>query len=153
MFIFTNGDRDMAFVFEENVEELFILDADGKGMPKVNRAKVREMAERSHNYIKLVEASGGNKHSAELDVNDAVVEMLTKIMLSELKDNATTFNSTFTEEKLAITFHESDKADAEQYKKIEQEHQAARDTAMSYNAISWLVAIAGVLLFAGFLFS
>jgi hypothetical protein len=66
-------------------KSFFILDADGKGMPKVNRAKIREMAERSHNYIKLVEASGGNKHSAELDVNDAVVEMLTKIMLSELK--------------------------------------------------------------------
>lgn len=153
MFIFTNGDRGMNFSLDYDVSELFVSSESNGNVVKVNRLKAREIALKKYNYVKEVEASGGNKHAAELDVQDAVVDLLTNIGLSEHKDMVELFNSVLLEETLALTMLDADKKQFEFEEKIKVIESEAIESATMTTAISWVIAVAVVLVFAGFLFS
>ncbi|WP_428945488.1 hypothetical protein ACQK5W_05365 [Pantoea sp. FN060301] len=142
----------MEFKYDEDLASLFIADSNGN-VTRVNRGKARSLAEQVHNYIKAVESSGGNKHAAELDVSDATVELLTKIMKSEYSSMTQEFNTALTDEKLALTMFELDKSQEEHAKNLEKKEEEAKTSAGVYTAMSWIVALAAVLIFAGFLFS
>lgn len=142
----------MEFKYDEDVADLFVTDSNGS-VTRVNRGKARSLAEQAHNYINAAESSGGNKHAAELDVSDATVELLTKIMKSEYSSMTHDFNTALTDEKLAITMFELDKSQEEHAKNLEKIEKDAKNTSGAYTAMSWIVALAAVLIFAGFLFS
>lgn len=149
----TSGDRDMVFSLDYDVSDLFVSSESNENVMKVNRLKAREIALKKYNYVKDVEASGGNKHAAELDVQDAVVELLTKIGLSEQKDMVELFNSVLLEETVALTMLDADKKQSEFEEKIKVIEDEAKESATMTAAISWIIAAAVVLVFAGFLFS
>lgn len=136
-----------------DVSDLFVSSESNENVMKVNRLKAREIALKKYNYVKDVEASGGNKHAAELDVQDAVVELLTKIGLSEQKDMVELFNSVLLEETVALTMLDADKKQSEFEEKIKVIEDEAKESATMTAAISWIIAAAVVLVFAGFLFS
>ncbi|WP_312384566.1 hypothetical protein [Atlantibacter subterraneus] len=142
----------MAFEFKEEVTDLFIINGISEGFHKVNRLKARELAERSHAFVKSVEETGGNKHAAELEANEAVVDLLTKIMLSDFKDYATDFNSVYSDEKLALAFHDLDKAEANHAEKIKKIEEEAKESAANHTVLAWIASIVIILFIAGFLF-
>ncbi|HEB5085585.1 TPA: hypothetical protein R0F17_003830 [Klebsiella pneumoniae] len=143
----------MVFSLDYDVSDLFVSSESNENVMKVNRLKAREIALKKYNYVKDVEASGGNKHAAELDVQDAVVELLTKIGLSEQKDMVELFNSVLLEETVALTMLDADKKQSEFEEKIKVIEDEAKESATMTAAISWIIAAAVVLVFAGFLFS
>lgn len=143
----------MVFSLDYDVSDLFVSSERNENLVKVNRLKAREIALKKYNYVKDVEASGGNKHAAELDVQDAVVELLTKIGLSEQKDMVELFNSVLLEETVALTMLDADKKQSEFEEKIKVIEDEAKESATMTTAISWIIAAAVVLVFAGFLFS
>ncbi|HIE4598261.1 hypothetical protein ACIAGK_26785 [Klebsiella quasipneumoniae subsp. similipneumoniae] len=143
----------MTFSLDYDVSELFVNSESMENVVKVNRLKAREIALKKYNYVKEIEGSGGNKHAAELDVQDAVVELLTKIGLSEHKAMVELFNSVLLEETLALTMLDADKKQSQFEEKIKLIEDEAKDSATMTTAISWIIAAAVVLVFAGFLFS
>ncbi|EPV1493088.1 hypothetical protein ACV2MU_000355 [Klebsiella pneumoniae] len=143
----------MVFSLDYDVSDLFVSSESNENVMKVNRLKAREIALKKYNYVKDVEASGGNKHAAELDVQDAVAELLTKIGLSEQKDMVELFNSVLLEETVALTMLDADKKQSEFEEKIKVIEDEAKESATMTAAISWIIAAAVVLVFAGFLFS
>lgn len=149
----TSGDMDMTFSLDYDVSELFVNSESMENVVKVNRLKAREIALKKYKYVKDIEDSGGNKHAAELDVQDAVVELLTKIGLSEHKAMVELFNSVLLEETLALTMLDADKKQSQFEEKIKLIEDEAKDSATMTTAISWIIAAAVVLVFAGFLFS
>ena len=142
----------MDFSLDYNVSELFVNSENNENVVKVNRPKAREIALKKHNYVKEVEVAGGNKHAAELDAQDAVVELLTKIRLSEHGSMMELFNSVLLEETIALSMLESDKQQADFENKIKEIEENGKESATMTTAASWIIA-AAVLLFAGFLFS
>lgn len=143
----------MDFSLDYNVSELFVNSENNENVVKVNRPKAREIALKTHNYVKEVEAAGGNKHAAEFDAQDAVVELLTKIRLSEHSSMMEIFNSVLLEETIALSMLESDKQQSDFENKINEIEKNAKESATMTAAVSWVIAAAAVLLFAGFLFS
>lgn len=144
---------DMDFSLDYSVSDLFISSENNESLLNVNRLKAREIALKKHKYIKDVESAGGNKHAAELDVQDAIVGLLTKIKLSEYGSMMEAFNSVILEETIAITMLECDKQQVDFDEKIKGIEKKARESATMTTAISWIIAAAAVLLFAGFIFS
>lgn len=143
----------MGFSLDYNVSELFVNSENNENVVKVNRPKAREIALKKHNYVKGIEAAGGNKHAAELDAQDAVVELLTKIRLSEHGSMMELFNSVLLEETMALSMLESDKQQSDYEEKIKQIEENSKQSATMSTAVSWIIAAAAVLLFAGFLFT
>lgn len=143
----------MDFSLDYSVSELFVNSENNGNTVKVSRPKAREIALKKHNYIKEVEAAGGNKHAAELDAQDAIVELLTKIGLSEHGSMMELFNSVLLEETIALSMLESDKHQSDFEEKIKVIENEAKDSSTMTTAVSWIITVAAVLLFAGFLFS
>lgn len=63
------------------------------------------------------------------------------------------FNSVLLEETLALTMLDADKKQSQFEEKIKLIEDEAKDSATMTTAISWIIAAAVVLVFAGFLFS
>ena len=143
----------MDFSLDYNVSELFVNSENNGNVVNINRPKAREIALKKHNYVKEVEAAGGNKHAAELDTQDAIVDLLTKIRLSEYGSMMELFNSVLLEETMALSMLESDKQQSDYKEKIKQIEENAKQSATMSTAVSWIIAAAAVLLFAGFLLS
>ncbi|MEQ9830549.1 hypothetical protein [Pectobacterium versatile] len=143
----------MDFSLDYDVSDLFVSSESNENVVKVNRLKAREIALKKYNYVKDAEAAGGNKHAAELDVQDAVVELLTKIKLSEHESMMESFSSVILEEALALTMLDADKKQSEFEEKIKTIEDEVKDSATMSAAISWVIVAAVVLLFMGFLFS
>ncbi|WP_036645343.1 hypothetical protein [Pantoea sp. A4] len=143
----------MGFSFNEEVRDLFIKDGVSEGVHKVNRAAAREMAKKAFDYVNSVEASGGNKHAAELDIGDAMVEIYTRINLSEFVDYVESFSQAITDEKTALTMHELDKASESHRKNIAKIESDAKESAFNQAVLSWGAAIIGLIIFCMFLFS
>lgn len=143
----------MTIAFNEEPAELFIVD-EAKNVPvRVNRAKAREINHKGRAYINSVEETGGNRHAAELNVHDATVELLTRIMLSEFEPYVKDFSSALQDENVAYANHELDKIAQEHERNISKIKDEAKQQASNYTAITWILSIAAVLLFAGYLFS
>lgn len=140
----------MSFVFDANIDEFFTEIQSAKGKFKVNRSKVRLLAEKYHEYIKSIESSGGNKHAAELDVHDATVDILTKIMTSNHAELATDFSNILTEEKLALTNYDFDKSEKERHEKLKEIEKEASKKPDILRALPWIAALFVVLLLLGF---
>lgn len=143
----------MSFSLDYDISDLFVSDDNNEKVFKVNRLKVREIALKTNNYIKDVEATGGNKHAAELDTRDAVVGLLTKIGLSEYNSMVELFNSVLLEETTAIAMLEFDKQQIDFENKIKQIEDDAKNSASMTTVVSWVVAAVAVLLFAVVLLS
>ena len=134
-----------------NVDDFFKEIEGTEGKFKVDRKKVRFLAENHHQYILDIELSGGNKHAAELDVNDVVAEILAKIMKSKYSDLAADFSGILTEEKMALTNHDldiSEKAYNQKIQDIEKEDLKKLDIV---RILPWIGAVFVVLLLFGFL--
>lgn len=143
----------MSFTYDVDVNDLFIKSADENAPPKVNRTIVRELANKTHAYIGSVEESGGNKHAAEIDVQDATVDLLTRIMGSEFHPHVTDFSSALTNEKVALALFDMDKSSKAHEEKLIKIQQDAQQQANNYTVLSWVIALAAVVIFAVFLFS
>ncbi|KQN53213.1 hypothetical protein [Erwinia sp. Leaf53] len=135
----------MAFAYDEKIDDLFIKSETSKDVFKVNRSEVRLLAEKCHAYLKAAELSGGNKHAAELDVNDATVDLLTKIMTSEYASMADDLNAVLLEEKQALLRHDFDLLDK---KKLEEMNEPSAKSDIQ-RALPWLIAVVALLIFAG----
>ncbi|MBM7346052.1 hypothetical protein [Pantoea coffeiphila] len=134
-----------------NVDDFFKEIEGTEGKFKVDRKKVRFLAENQHQYILDIELSGGNKHAAELDVNDVVAEMLANIMKSKYSDLAADFSGVLTEEKMALTNHDldiSEKTYNQKLQGIEKEDLRKLDIV---RILPWIGAVFVVLLLFGFL--
>lgn len=143
----------MTIAFKEDPSELFIVSNANDVPVRVNRIKAREINLKGRDYICAVESSGGNKHAAEIDVHDATVELLTRIMLSEFEPYVKDFSSALQDENVANANYELDKLALEHEKNINKIKDAANQEASNYTALTWVLSIAAVLLLAGFLFS
>ena len=143
----------MGFSLNANIEELFVVDENIKDSYSVNRLKTREIAHKIKKYISEEELSGGNKYAAELDANDATVELLTKIKLSKYSSLVALFNATLLEEISAISMLELEKQQVDFDKEITSTKEVSDEKQQKYTLISWFLALAAVLIFVGLLFS
>ncbi|WP_042819907.1 MULTISPECIES: hypothetical protein [Yersinia pseudotuberculosis complex] len=143
----------MSFSLDAKVDDLFVNSESIANGFKVNRPKAREIALEIQKYINDAETSGGNKHASELDASDAVVELLTKIKLSDKSSMMEEFNSVLLEEKIALSMLECDKQQAAFDEKIKNIEEEAKQSAINTATVSWIIAAAAVFIFAAFLFA
>ncbi|MCS3430020.1 hypothetical protein [Klebsiella sp. BIGb0407] len=112
----------MNFTYDISQDEMFLINGDDTKSP--NRNLIREMVRQERNYIERVTSSGGNVYQAELDVNDAFVNILTSI--TDLTDRDL-FSGIHLQEQMAAINYEADLREEEFNKEIAKQERGQKD--------------------------
>lgn len=103
----------MIFNYECKSDDLYFVEVSANGETfKPNRAYIRNLVAKENLFYTNVASSGGNKHQAELDVGDALVELLTPLAIRD-SSLAKTISDVFAEERVAHALNVIDVITAE----------------------------------------
>lgn len=127
----------MVFNYECNSDDLYLVEegVNGKAF-KPNRSTIRSLVAKENLFYKNVISSGGNKHQAELDVGDALVELLASIVIRD-GSLAKDISDVFAEERVAYSLDAIDMTNAES--RLQQKKDAEKKSSISNKVILAIV--------------
>ncbi|HHJ0460974.1 TPA: hypothetical protein ACQDQ8_004858 [Serratia marcescens] len=127
----------MVFNYECNSDDLYIVEESVNGKAfKPNRSTIRSLVAKENLFYKNVISSGGNKHQAELDVGDALVELLGSIVIMD-SSLAKNISDVFAEERVANTLNAIDMTNAEN--RLQQTKETEKKSSVSNKVILAIV--------------
>ncbi|EPC6177834.1 hypothetical protein ACR0WR_004993 [Serratia marcescens] len=136
----------MIFNYECNSDELYLVEEGINGeVFKPNRSVIRSLVAKENLFYTRIASSGGNKHQAELDVGDALVELLTSIAARD-SSLARNISDVFAEERVAHSLNAIDMITAES--QFQQMKEADKNSSVSNKIILTIVLLASVLFIA-----
>lgn len=134
------------FNYECNSDDLYFVEAIAGGeIFKPNRATIRNLVAKENHFYTNVVSSGGNRHQAELDVADALVELLNPIVVKD-SSLAKAISDVFTEERVAYTHNEIDMTTVASC--LQQEKYKENKSSVSSKVILTIVFSVAVLFIA-----
>ncbi|EJA2552339.1 hypothetical protein MWS75_004433 [Serratia marcescens] len=133
----------MDFNYECNSDDLYLVDEGVNGKTfKPNRSVIRSLVVKENLFYTTIVSSGGNKHQAELDVGDALVELLTSIAARD-SSLAKSISDVFAEERVANSLNALDGTAAEG--RLQQAKETEKKSSLSNKVILTIVLLVSVL--------
>ncbi|WP_060425699.1 hypothetical protein [Serratia marcescens] len=131
------------FNYECNSDDLYLVDEGVNGKTfKPNRSFIRSLVFKENLFYTTIVSSGGNKHQAELDVGDALVELLTSIAARD-SSLAKSISDVFAEERVANSLNALDMTAAEG--RLQQAKETEKNSSISNKVILTIVLLVSVL--------
>ncbi|CAI0728659.1 Uncharacterised protein [Serratia proteamaculans] len=134
------------FNYECNSDDLYVVEVSAGGeIFKPNRATIRNLVAKENRFYTNVVSSGGSKHQAELDVADALVGLLSPVVIKD-GSLAKAISDVFTEERVAYTLNVIDMTTVAS--SLQQEKHKKNKSSVSSKVILTIVFSAAVLFIA-----